>query len=290
MISTEKQQLLDVMNSHYETVQIIYFFKILMPDGSKFRDGFASKDIWHFDTASSSTGMMVHHFKAEEKFTPAIRKALGRDPLPGEIRVAFRPLLDAFSVVFVDDVIRDTPANFLIETSPENWQAHFILSRSVHYQDAAKIQKYLIMKCTGTSRVHGDVGAASPVQPRRFPEGRFIHDTWKEALDVDSILTVLPVAKNYQQPSKVRTRAIPNQSHEGNWTDEALEQCYSRFHEKNGDLSSVDMSFAIYLFSKGLSEEFVYDAIEKVSPNVLVRHPHIEDYLLRTIGKALQAI
>ena len=290
MISKTKQQLLDVMNIHYPKVQIIYFFKALMPDGSILRHGFDTKVKWDFETATTSTGMMVHHSKAREMFAPTIRKALGRDPLPGEIRVAFRPLLDTFTVVFVDDVIRDTPANFLIETSPENWQAHFILSRSVNYQDAAKIQKYLIKQCAGSSREHGDIGAASPVQPRRFPEGRFIHDTWKETLDADAILNVLPEVKKNQPPSKVVTRLIPNQSHVGNWTEEALEQVYSRFHEKNSDLSSVDMSFAVYLLSKGLSEEFVSDAIEKVSPNVNARHPHIEDYLFRTIGKALQAL
>lgn len=220
-------------------------------------------------------------------YAPVIRRELGREPLPGEIRVAFRPVLDTYTVVFVDDVIRDTPANFLIETSPENWQGHFILSRPVNHQDAAKIQKHLILFCTGTSREHGDPGAASPKQARRFPEGRFLHDTWREPLDVDKILHMLSVTTPPKAPV---CRKAPIQSNAGNWTQAALEDLYARFNTKNCTLSEVDMSFGLYLMSKGLDEEFVSEAIENVSPNVHVRHPSIDGYLSGIIEKALLAL
>lgn len=287
MISKAKQDLLMVMESLYPRVQIIYYLKAIMSDGSLLRKGYDTRQVWDFENAASSTGINVHHWKAEEMFAPAIRNSVGRDPLPGEIRVAFRPVLDIFGAVFVDDVIRDTPANILVETSPENWQGHFILSRPVNHQDAAKIQKHLILSCTGTSREHGDPGAASPKQARRFPEGRFLHDTWREPLDVDKILNMLSVMIPPKAPV---IRKAPIQSNAGNWTQTALEDLYARFNAINDNLSEVDMSFGLYLLSKGLDEEFVSEAIENVSPNVHVRHPCIDGYLLGIIKKSLLAL
>jgi hypothetical protein len=284
MISKAKQDLLKVMESLYPRVQIVYYLKATLPDGSKLRRGYDTKQVWGFEMATTSTGLAVHHWKAEEMFASVIRNTLNREPLPGEIRVAFRPVLDTYGAVFVDDIIRDTPANILIETSPENWQGHFILSRPVSHQDATKIQKHVIMSCTGTSREHGDPGAASPKQARRFPEGRFLYDDWREPLDVDNVLSLLSVTTPPKAPV---CRNAPIQNNAGNWTQAALEDLYARFNTENSNLSEVDMSFALYLLSKGMDKEFVGEAIENVSPNVHVRHPSIDGYLLGIIEKSL---
>jgi hypothetical protein len=83
-------------------------------------------------------------------------------------------------VIFVDDVARSEPAHILIETAPGTYQAHYLLSRVVSRAEAAVIHKQLV-------EAKGEISV--PEELRRFPEGRFMHDTWRELLDVDLMLS-----------------------------------------------------------------------------------------------------
>ena len=185
MISPAKQQLLETLQEVYPKVQLVHIVKATREDGSILERQFDSHEVWNFDMAVTDFGIQVHHWIAERCCEAFVIKELGRAAAPGEIQVAFRPSCefgDTCKVIFVDDVSRSEPAHILIETAPNTFQAHYLLSRAVTSAEALVIQKRL-----AASNVTNSASSATE-QLRRFPEGRFVHDTWRDLLDVEQML------------------------------------------------------------------------------------------------------
>lgn len=166
----------------------MYSIKALCMDGTVLEHSLDTAEIWEFEMAVTEFGMQVHHWKANRYYDLCVQESLGRNVQPGEIQVAFRPTTEMSGAVFFDDVASSNPGHILIETSPNNFQAHYLLSRNATESEVAAIRKHLILDGVGFDRVQGAMTLMAPVQARRFPEGRFVHDVWKEPLDVDLIL------------------------------------------------------------------------------------------------------
>ena len=186
-----------------------------------------------------------------------------------------------------------------VETSPDNWQGHFLLDQEVTVDVAAEIQKYMIGTCTGSTRLTADPGATSPRQARRFPEGRFIRDVVLPPLDVCDLLEKIEAAR----PAKVSAKPISVKSdstdREAHWDDIALDSVWRRHFgailenkkQRDKSASAVDMAFCLHLLGHcRLSVEFVSGALERVSPNIGERHPKLDYYLDKTINNALDII
>ena len=310
--SKSKLALLETMAMVYPRIQIVPYVKAKYADGSLYRNGFTAPGIWSFELAATATGMLAHYYHADQHLTEPARQALGRDLVPGEIRIAFRPMLQTYVALFVDDVSAETNGNFLIETSPSNYQAHYLLSRAVTHAEALVLQRHLI------TRENGDPGAASPCQARRFPEGRFIYDRWRGAFDVDFCLQML------QREAKPATdvSAAPTRSCESNWNDIGFMQLYDRFIDKykarvtshpkspqeatvpkrrkgatnpgktdlGYDPSAVDFSVAVYLLSLGLDDDFIVEVIANHSPHIEVRHTQTISWAERTVHAAKKIV
>lgn len=296
------RQLIAVMDALYPDIAIVEFYKILAEDGSVLaRNGYSDPKRGYscIKAAMLPEIMASNHKRAFDRFAPEIRGKFGRDPEPGEIRLAFRPMNGMFQSIFVDDVPQQTRAHILIETSPDNWQGHFLLDQEVTVDVAAEIQKYMIGTCTGSARLTADPGAASPRQARRFPEGRFIRDIVLSPLDVSGLLEKIEAAR----PAKVSATPISvvsdSADREAHWDDIALDSLWRRhlgkiFEDKkqrDKSASAVDMAFCLYLLGHcRLSAEFVSGALERVSPNIDERHPKLDYYLDKTINNALDFI
>lgn len=290
--NSQLSQLLSALKLLYPKVSFVIFYKIHLDDGKIIRNGYEDKNTWPFISALSNEILLAAKQNGFNRFAAEIREKVGRDPLDGEIRIAYRPVQGHFRSVFVDDVNELTRAHILIETSPNNWQAHFILDQEVTIDVAAVIQRYMIAHCTGTTRPTADPAAASPRQARRFPDGRFIHDALLPLVDVNDIL------KKIETSQQVCPTYAPkgHKSREEHWDDVALEQAYLRHISKIYDnpkakdksYSAVDISFAMYLMGYcQLDEEFVKEALRRVSQGIDARHANVDDYLDRTIRKAL---
>lgn len=275
--SPAKCDVLLEMGRLYPMVQIVLMYKIKQPDGTVLRGGkTVDRNIYPFLQLANLYSLKSQRDEAAREFEAVVMQKIGRPPRLDELRVAFRPMMETFRSVFVDDVTPAAKANILIETSADNWQAHYYLSREVTRQEAALIQRHQILS------VGGDPAAGSPVQARRFPEGRFMFNPNRPALDIDTILAEVSAVVPGIKP--LVCGAV---SDEENWTPEALEQLYIRLQNGRTDLSSCDMSFCVYLASKGLDDVFIEEALRITSPDIERRHPALYDYLSRTIQKAL---
>ncbi len=292
-------QLVAVMGELYPVVLYVSFCKVYREDGTIFRDGYTDNIPFPFSVAMNEEIMSRRKQRALERFAPRIREQFGREPKIDEIRLAFRPDQAFFHSVFVDDVTGQTKAHILIETSPGNWQAHFILDKEVTIDVAADIQKFLIANSIGTSRPTADPASASPKQARRFPEGRFIHDTMLPKLNVDEILAKIKIVEHEKRQATSINCKIKHQSREEHWDDESLGQVYSRQLKriydnkkaKDKSYSAVDLAFVMYMVGHcELDVDFVKESLKKVSPNIERRHPQLDYYLRRTLEKALQYI
>ena len=63
------------------------------------------------------------------------------------------------------------------------------------------------------------------------------------------------------------------------------------FEESGGDRSSADMKYVLRLLRKGYDPQAVAYALMEISPDLIIRKPkHVEDYVERTITKALSIL
>jgi hypothetical protein len=296
-VDLQRRALIAKMDELYPEIVIVEFFKILAEDGKVLaRNGFSEPSHYtDFKVAMLPDIMANAHKRAYVRFAPEIRAKFGREPMPGEIRLAFRPMNGLFRSVFLDDITIKTQAHILIETSRDNWQGHFILGREVTVDVAATLQKHLIGSCAGSSRPTADPGAASPRQARRFPEGRSVYNTLLPPLDVDDLLEKIKASQPERTLNMATNSSSDSADREAHWDDVALDSVWRRqagniFDDKkqrDKSYSAVDMAFANYLLGHcQLRDEFVRDALERVSPNIDSRHPKLDDYLDRTISKA----
>ena len=119
LMNTALHQLLGTLDTLYPDIAIVEFYKILAEDGSVLaRNGYSDpKRGYTCIKAAMLPEIMASNYKrAFDRFAPEIREKFSRDPEPGEIRLAFRPMNGMFQSILVDDVPQQTRAHILIET------------------------------------------------------------------------------------------------------------------------------------------------------------------------------
>ncbi len=199
----------------------------------------------------------------------------------------------------------------IVETSPENYQAHFVMTVNVpDYWDQKDIEKYAkrLFKSV-VYYYHGDIGSADPYHLRKLPgfdntkydkEPPRVRLLSKEEMkevgrefDMYDFMTYIKksisvdreirkhMAKNRVYPAKQKVRG------QKKWIDFYREYAEKVGSEERVDLSRVDMSYAVYLAAHGFSFNDIAIALEAESKDIAFRKSgHLVDYLKRTVEKA----
>lgn len=130
----------------YPQVRPLPFYKVFSPSGELLdRDGCALSYTVRFSDFLEFGDSYRKRFLAicqKPDMAERIRHATGRDLVLSDVRLAFKPTGTKLQVAFVDDV-KQIDAHLLIETSPNNWQAHFILSRECTFDEVLEVQRWL---------------------------------------------------------------------------------------------------------------------------------------------------
>ena len=196
-----------------------------------------------------------------------------------------------FNIAFVDDLEnleRFRKKGFmLVKTSAKKYQGHFLLNRSVSYDEMLRIQRVLC------SVYKGDTGALSPVQLRRV--AGFLNNKYDDNNVVDIVFAVEryvdadKILEYYEERFKkeIRPVSVTGGSIDKTWED------FASVYKKDGeiDYSRVDMKYSCYLLRKGLDIEEVKKRLEQESRNLFERKgKYMNDYIDRTVKKAWEYV
>jgi len=272
---------LEFLGNVYPHVSPLAFYKVVDMNGAIFRDGFDFRMIENFQSFASQEEMWRQNFLAMRQtqlWADQIISRLGRPLCLDDIRLAFRPSGQPYAAAFVDDVKQLDEAHLLVETSQENWQAHFRLSRSCTAQEVLLIHRYL------SKRYHGDTGAHAADQARRLPRlplRTILQD--RVDLSVDEILKHSP--KSVVAKTRVNKQPL-------SLDHQILHDIWARkLDHAQGDKSSADFKMAIYLLGKGSSFEETCEVLTLVSAELFARKGQwCDDYIARTVLKADQLL
>jgi len=200
-----------------------------------------------------------------------------------------------FNVVLIDD-IQDVETFkrrdfFLLWNTSNKFQAAFLLDRAVTSEEVKKIQKMLI-KTYG-----GDVAAIGASHNKKLP-GFFntkyqdapymqLHYIGTRVLDARHILEryeqVFGKYHKEQEKEEIQQPILTAQQVLNQLTDKG-QKTWQDYMRKTGNHSQADVSYAIYLFGRGYTEEQVRQALLVESESLEVRkRGHLNDYLDRTL-------
>lgn len=267
----------EILASLYPKACPVAFFKIKDVSGNIFREGYNFSEVVRFEE------LVRREYEFRQKYYQILqapewisrfRQRLQRQLKIDEIRIAFRPASFLFVAAFVDDIQPTVEASVLIETSRENWQGHFFLSRPSTAEEVLQIHRHLSQK------FGGDPGAHAANQARRLPSlGHRVIVKNTQALQVDEIISY---QKKREPPS------WPQKSKHNFWDINVLRQMWARkLIQAKGDKSSADFKLAVYLLKNGWTYEDVCEALMNVSDDLENRKGrHIDGYLDRTVRKA----
>ena len=215
--------------------------------------------------------------------------------------------------VFIDDIpknmIRKLPHHsegmrfkfsdtILVETSPGKYQAHF--TAYIEYLPSVEVDKEGFARFVFrffSYYYQGDMGSCDPLHLRKLPGFRNTKYNeepvvmWKRIetpeFNPDEIEKSLEefreiVNKRQDIPTRKITKREQAQKQ---WID-----FYADMKENGAvDLSRVDMKYAVYLASRGYSEDEIKDALKAESADIAMRkRGHLDDYLTRTVKKAVE--
>lgn len=185
------------------------------------------------------------------------------------LNVSFRHDRDSLQVAFVDDVTADCPAHCLVETSPGNFQAHFLLHREWDLDAITNIQKQLC------KQYDGDRAATSADKYRRHPRSSL-----SVRLQARPPLLIRPDSSFdfHFEKKEPRTR-----KHFIVDLDK-LHEYYESRYEMTGNESDAEFSVMLLLFSNGVSRETVETVVRSL-PHANRRRDY-EAYLWYSLKKA----
>jgi len=190
-----------------------------------------------------------------------------------------------YNIATIDDIerVEEFKAKnhfLLIQTSAKKYQAFFLLDEYVTSDELAKIQKVL------QSLYKGDKAATGTLQLKRI--AGFINTKYNDNFVVkiickgDRVLNAKEILKYYEEhikpkpPQKLQSSIKSDKKSKKNWSD---------FYKD--DYSSADFSYALYLLHF-CNEEEAKKILREESKNLFERKgEYVEDYLERTIQKAL---
>lgn len=268
------------MATMYPQVIPVAFFKLIDINGEVFRTGYDFRSIEAFQDLVDNEQEWRQRFldMCHRQWGDQAILRIGRPLSLDDIRIAFRPNCETYLMAFVDDVEPMAKAHLLVETSPGNWQAHFVLSRPCTSDEVLMVHRYL------SQLYNGDQGAHAADQARRLPRPPLRTTVQQPAmLDVDQIL---------QQTKPPATRLPKKSKQFMAFSQQTFHEMWSRkLKQAHGDKSRADFKMAIYLLSKGYSVEEICDVLNIVSSDLEQRKGRwSNDYLLRTVIKAQQLL
>ena len=245
-----------------------------------------------------------------------VLKLLRLDDKPGE-NVVFVPVpfekegKKYVRGVFLDDVPRELveeqpealpDRTVIVETSPGKYQAHIPLPKPFDVDTADQLQRLLV------DYYQSDVGAKWLLHPRRMPglkNKKYLEKpvakvvkTIHSDVSINRLLAEIEInTKQHMQMQNQRWTLIEKKSPKiAQQIEEVLElegeSTWQRFFEESGgDRSSADMKYVLRLLRKGYDPQAVAYALMEISPDLIIRKPkHVEDYVERTITKALSIL
>jgi len=268
------------MAKMYPNVIPLAFFKVLDMMGAVFRAGYDFRDVENFHNFARQEQEWRLRFLdiCQKQWREQSLSRIGRPLCLDDIRLAFRPICESYSMAFVDDVEMLNEAHLLVETSEDNWQAHFCLSRACTAPEVLTIHRYL------SGQYNGDTGAHAADQARRLPRSplRAVMQN-NTSLDVDRILQRAKLPVKAVQKGPVCPTIFAQQTLHDIWA--------RKLKQADGDKSRADYKLAIYLLSKGYGVENVCDILKNVSTDIDQRKGRwSDDYISRTVMKAQQLL
>jgi len=238
----------------YKKVRFFIGIKAASPDGKMVVNSGITyrKVILDFQKAAQTLEKQCRYAFPEilKKEGVCFKEITGRDLQLADLRPSFCPADDMLQAVMLDDVEDNCGAHVLVETSPGNWQGHFLLSRPASKKEATCVIRML------RSYHDSDPGAAKVRQGRRFITGdmRSLVDWSEDAADVDHAVKCysdededeLELDDEYPvltESQKDLYRQV--------W-ERRLKNSYSYLYP-HGNKSAADFGLAMYILDKGLS-------------------------------------
>jgi hypothetical protein len=267
----------------YSSVKFYVGVKITGTDGTVLLNGgTALPRVWTMRAACDAIEMQrLYAFPRlrgiyGERFTALT----GREMQPSDLRVSFYPQGRELAAIYLDDVDDTTPAHFLVETSPGNWQAHFRLSRSCNEEEARAVIRAL------RDWYGGDAGAAKARQGRRFiTDGLGYEAYWaEEDVDVDEAVRL------YWESEPIEL--YDDEHVELSETEKTLfRSIWNRKLATTRNKSKADFGLAAYLLERGRGAAVAREAIRCARITLAEdKGAHTEKYLKLTVRKAVAKI
>jgi len=238
-----------------------------------------------------------------------MKKLLQIDNKAGE-HLVFRPVPDEQDRVkglFLDDVPEEALEHLpngtvIVETSSGKYQAHIPLPEPLEEEKAKALQSTLV------DYYQSDVGAKALLHFRRLPG--FTNKKYKEQPVVKIVKVVQNNVDLWRFLGEIGDNRLVNEDlQDKRWhtleqktpeiakqieeiLDTEGEQTWQRFYEEsNGDRSVADLKYCMRLYRKGFHPTAIGYALIEVSPDLKMRKPkHVEDYVNRTVAKAVQYV
>jgi len=205
---------------------------------------------------------------------------------------------EKFNIVLLDDIeqIEEFKRNncFLLWNTSSKYQAAFLLNEYVKADDVKRIQRVLI-KVYG-----GDVGGIGASHNKRMPgfyNTKYAEDSpyvgiqhiGTEVLDVEYLLDMYKrlFEEEEKRRQKVQQSIFEVKYYSHFRHDDKVRKAWRDYFIEKQNRSQADIAYAIYLMSKGYSDEQVVQALLIESEDLETRkRGHLEDYLERTIRAA----
>lgn len=224
--------------------------------------------------------LLQHNLKdANELYLYKLRKFIAR----GE-GIYFKPTKRiTHEVLFLDDVPIEMATKLagttIVQTSFNKYQAHVKLDESVTESDAKTLQRTLCELTRSDRGCGGDIYhfRRLPGYPnQKYPDKPLVKIIEKTngLMSVSELRKSIPKQQEIRSVVKFKTKTY--NSTLKRWDDFL-----------NSDLSRQDMSYAVYLASRGYSAEAIKNKLLDESTNITLRHKNIERYLSLTVSKAI---
>ena len=291
----------------YPEVFLQPVFKVQALDGKTYRNSTMFKSVQRSDVLLNFGRWQEEGFKVlNRRYGDEFERRIGKPMAATDVRLAVKPVQEMQSVVFLDDVGGGLGAHLMVETSTDNFHAHFLLDRRCEANEILLIQKVL-QRFFG-----GDPGALRKRQARRLPVPG-LRVRINESLPVMSADRLISLSRVYFPDAgpgnSVVARPAPGQKMEGGidesrtvgnvgaaflaLPDSLVRDIWLRKWKNNHkDDSAADFGLATYLIEKkGYNVGAVIDAIQVARDNLAQeKGDGAEWYLRHTAEKAAEEV
>lgn len=269
----------------YQRVKFYIGFKAVGSDGGTVQRGTTLPMVWSFHKAANNLNAQLQYAfpKLQELYGPLFEEVTGRQLQESDVRLSFCPADDLVSAVMLDDIEDTCGAHVYVETSPNNFQGHYMLSRPAAKDEAECVIRML------RDYYGGDPGAAKVRQGRRFvqPGMQCITDWYEVPVDVD-----YAVKHYYKAPSEeisvledgVLLSAQDMDLYKEVW-DRKLRLTRDIKHPL-GDKSTADFGLALFVLEKGSSASVAKAAIACARTSL---HEDKGSYAARYLQKTVES-